>query len=533
MHTSTKTAGPLSHTLKRDLPAGMVVFLVAVPLCLGIAMASGAPPLAGLIAGIVGGLVVTSVSGSALSVSGPAAGLVVVVVAAIGNIGFDGLLMATVLAGVMQLIFGYLKLGRIGAFVPSSVIKGMLAGIGLILVINQLPLLAGMEKSAVDQSLSTAIAEQFSSRALLLGLVALVILVLWERRFIKRSPVGKIPGPLLAVVAAVALDKLLPESMLAGLSDIQRISLPIDELGWAGMLQFADQLQAPGFETLLKPGVYTAAITIALIASLESLLSLEAVDKIDPLERHSPPHRELKAQGVGNLVSGLVGGLPITAVIVRSSANVQAGGQTRLSSLVHGALLLASVALCAPLLEVIPLACLAAVLVQTGYKLASPQLFIEQYRHGAKRIVPFVVTLVGVMALDLIQGVLLGIVAALYFLVHTNYRRALSVTQQGNHLLIRFRTDITFLNRDELRSRLDQAASGDVIIIDGRHAHHIDPDIQDDIMAFCHNAPSRGIQVELQNVKGTSATYGPSIGVVAQSHGASPKEDGMSAVAGS
>lgn len=506
MHSHSKLPVHPLKNLKYDFPAGVVVFLVAIPLCLGIAMASGAPPLSGLISGIVGGLLVTLFSGSALSVSGPAAGLVVVVVAAIEGIGFDGLLMATVLAGCMQILFGYLKLGRIGAFVPTSVIKGMLAAIGLILVLNQLPMLVGIGSNE-DVSSFSLFADQFSARALILALLALAILLIWERPVIKHSAIGKVPAPLLAVMAAVVVDRLLPGSIVPSLLADQRIGLPLDKLGIGGVGEFVAQLKMPDLSTLLEPKVYGVAITIALIASLESLLSLEAVDKIDPLERHSPPHRELKAQGVGNLVSGLVGGLPITAVIVRSSANVQAGGRTRTASFVHGLLLLVSVALLAPLLEVIPLACLAAILIQTGYKLAKPELFVEQYRKGLNRLIPFLVTLAGVVMMDLIKGVILGVFVGLCFMVIANYRHAVSFTKKDRNVLLRFRSDITFLNREEVRSCLDDIKPGDYVIIDGSQAKHIDPDIHDDIVAFTLNAPERAISIELDRVGNLTATY--------------------------
>lgn len=495
------------RNLKYDLPAGIVVFLVAIPLCLGIAMASGAPPLSGLLAGIVGGLVVTLVSGSALSVSGPAAGLVVIVIAAIESLGFDGLLMATVIAGILQIIFGYLRLGRIGAFVPSSVIKGMLAAIGLILIVNQLPLMAGIAQDAEVGLFDTALFEQGSGLALTIALVSLAILLLWERPSIKGSVLGRLPAPLVAVVVAVLIDRLMPASLMAPLGDAHRIGLPIDAMGFAGASEFLGQLQMPALDRLLDPEVYMVAVTLALIASLESLLSLEAVDKIDPQRRHSPPHRELKAQGVGNLLSGLIGGLPVTAVIVRSSANVQAGGRTRMASLVHGLLLLASVALLAPMLELMPLACLAAILVHTGYKLAKPEMLVEQYRKGFNRVVPFVATVVGVMAMDLLKGVLVGILCGLFFMIRANYRRAVSFTQEGHHALLRFRTDISFLNREEVRSRLERVAAGTYLIIDARQANHVDPDIREDIEAFARNAPARGISVELRDVGGLSATF--------------------------
>ncbi|WP_207950630.1 SulP family inorganic anion transporter [Marinobacter sp. JSM 1782161] len=499
---------PVLRNLKHDVPAGIAVFLVAIPLCLGIALASGAPPLSGLLAGIIGGLVVSLVSGSALSVSGPAAGLVVVVLSAIEAIGFAGLLMATALSGLLQMLFGFLRLGRIGAFVPSSVIKGMLAAIGLILVINQLPMLAGLaDWPALEDWGSRALSAQFSGLALLIALVSFAVLLLWDRPVIKRSVLGNLPGPLVVVIVAVLLDRLVPSAWLSPLTGAHRIELPIDAMGVAGIGEFLAQLHLPSLTSLADPQVYVFALTLALVASLETLLSLEAVDKIDPLKRHSPPHRELKAQGLGNLLSGLVGGLPITAVIVRSSANVQAGGRSRTSSFVHGALLLVTVACLAPVLEQMPLACLAAILIHTGFKLASPRLWVEQYRKGLNRLVPFAATLTSVVVIDLLKGVLVGMFCGLCFMIRANFRRAVSFRQEGQRAWMRFLTDVSFLNREEVRSKLENLKPGTHLVIDGQLAAHVDPDIRDDIEAYARNAPDHGISVQVRDLRGFSGHF--------------------------
>ncbi|WP_438765523.1 SulP family inorganic anion transporter [Kushneria sp. TE3] len=491
-------------TLSQDLPAGIVVFLVAIPLCLGISLASGAPPLSGLIAGIVGGIVVSLFSGSSLSVSGPAAGLTVIVLGAVEQIGLSGLFVATVLAGVLQLVFGFLRLGRIGAFVPSAVIKGMLAAIGLILILNQIPLALGLSQDS-DVSLLNigALMAGLSPVALAIAAVSLVILISWEQPFMP-AVIKRFPAPLVAVLVAIAMDRLalsmgLPGALEAG----QRISLP----GLGGPGDFIEQLQLPVVADLLKPQVYMTAVTLALVASLETLLSLEAVDKIDPLKRHSPPHRELKAQGIGNIVSGMVGGLPITAVIVRSSANVQAGGRTRLASFVHGILLLCSVAFVAGALEFIPLACLAAVLVHTGYKLARPATILAHYHQGWQRFVPFAVTVVAIMVTNLLEGVIIGFLCGLYFLVRANYHSAVSFTRHEHYALLRFHTDISFLNRDKVRYYLDDIVDGSHLIIDAREAGFIDPDIQEDIDNFVYSSHERDIVVELKQVNGMTASY--------------------------
>ncbi|SPJ32299.1 SulP family inorganic anion transporter [Kushneria phyllosphaerae] len=491
-------------TLPQDLPAGVVVFLVAIPLCLGISLASGAPPLSGLIAGIIGGLVVSMFSGSSLSVSGPAAGLTVIVLSAVEQLGLSGLFMATVLAGALQLIFGFLRLGKIGAFVPSAVIKGMLAAIGLILILNQIPLALGLSQDSEVSLLNVgALLANLSPVALAIAVVTLGILVSWEKPFMP-AVIKRFPAALVAVLVAIGMDRLalamgLPGALEAG----QRISLP----GLGGPVDFIGQLQLPVVADLLKPQVYMTAVTLALVASLETLLSLEAVDKIDPLKRHSPPHRELKAQGIGNMVSGMVGGLPITAVIVRSSANVQAGGRTRLASFVHGLLLLCSVAFVAGALEFIPLACLAAVLVHTGYKLARPATILAHYHQGWQRFVPFAVTVVAIMVTNLLEGVIIGFLCGLYFLVRANYHSSVSFTHHDRYALLRFHTDVSFLNRDKVRYYLDEITDGSHLIIDAREAGFIDPDIQEDIDNFVYSSHERDIVVELKQVNGLTASY--------------------------
>ncbi|RKR07265.1 MFS superfamily sulfate permease-like transporter [Kushneria sinocarnis] len=502
--------GPFSlEHFNRDLPAGIVVFLVAIPLCLGIALASGAPPLSGLIAGIVGGLVVSCLSGSALSVSGPAAGLTVVVLAAIDSLGLGGLLMAGVLAGALQLLFGMLGLGRVGAYVPSAVIRGMLAAIGLILILNQIPLALGFGQGKAPSLLAVGeLLGGLSPTALLIALVSLAILVGWERGLVPAT-LRRIPAPLVAVLSAIVIDRLAGGlGALPALESAQRVSLP----GLEGPVDFLAQLRLPDFASLANPQLYITAVTIALLASLETLLSLEAVDRIDPLGRQSPPHRELKAQGVGNMVSSLLGGLPMTAVIVRSSANVNAGGRTRLSSFIHGILLLASVAFLASWLELIPLACLAAILLHTGYKLARPVMLVTLYREGWSRFIPFVVTVGAVMLTNLLQGVIIGILCGLWFLVQANYRSAMAFTRHGRHCLLRLRTDVSFLNRQELRGYLEQVPDDAQLIIDGREAGFIDTDLYEDIEHFVQGAGARGIRVELIAVNGLSATYYPGVG---------------------
>ncbi|RJS91637.1 SulP family inorganic anion transporter [Salinisphaera sp. Q1T1-3] len=503
--TSTASAGPARY-LARDIRSGIVVFFVAIPLCLGIAIASGAPPLSGLIAGMVGGLVVAWASGSQLSVSGPAAGLTAIVLGVIESYGYGGLLLATALAGVFQIALGLLRMGVIGAFVPSGVIKGMLAGIGLILIGTQIPLALG-HGASTEAGLTTpdALLAGVSPLAVAITLVCLAILVLFETPWVKNRPsLSVLPAPLIAVLVGVAMSlgaRVFDIGMT--LSPAQHVQLP----GLTGPQAFFDALQLPSFGHLTTPGIYIAAATIALVASLETLLSVEAVDEMDPLGRTSDTHRELKAQGLGNLVSGLIGGLPMTAVIVRSSANVQAGGRTRLASFIHGILLLVSVAFLAFALETIPLAALAAILLFTGYKLARPALIAAQYRAGWRRFLPFAATIVAILATDLLIGVLTGIAVALYFLVRAHHGGAMQSTHHGDHVLLRLNSEVSFLNRQDLRDRLARVAPGGHLIIDGSANRFMDPDIQEDIDHFISGAPGRGITVELRGLARHTATY--------------------------
>lgn len=503
----TESSSPIdTRYIGRDIRSGIVVFFVAIPLCLGIAIASGAPPLSGLIAGMVGGLVVAWASGSQLSVSGPAAGLTAIVLGVIEVYGFGGLLMATVLAGLIQIALGIARMGIIGAFVPSGVIKGMLAGIGLILIGTQIPLALG-HVADTDAGLTSPglLAQGVSPLALIITGVCLAILIFFETPLAKRYPrLAVLPPPLIAVLVGVgiSLAARTGDSALA-LGAAQHVQLP----GLDGPAAFLAALQLPEFGHLTTPGIYLAGLTIALVASLETLLSVEAVDELDPLGRKSPTHRELKAQGLGNLVSGFIGGLPMTAVIVRSSANVQAGGRTRLASFVHGVLLLVSVVFLAYALETIPLAALAAILLFTGYKLARPALIAAQYRAGWQRFIPFATTIIMILATDLLIGVLSGMAVALYFLVRAHYSGAMSLTVNGRHALLRLNSEVSFLNRQDLRNRLAEVPENGHLIIDASANRFMDPDIREDIDHFVAGASERGIAVEVRGMDRHTATY--------------------------
>ncbi|MCC8397114.1 SulP family inorganic anion transporter [Paraburkholderia sp. MMS20-SJTR3] len=491
-------------TLQRDLLAGTVVFLVALPLCLGIAHASGVDPFAGLVSGIIGGLVVAALSGSRLSVSGPAAGLVVIVVDGIARLGsFSAFLLAVLLSGALQFGFGMLKAGRLAGYVPSPVIKGMLAAIGVLLIVKQFPAALGLGDADAVAHSAAAVAVPFGSIsliAILIALLSLAILAGWETRALRRFVLVRlIPSPLAVVLlgigATLALKLVAPSFALPaeGL-----VALP--SLGSLAALQSALEFAdfGPRFAQLANPDIWRVAITLAIVASLETLLSLEAVQQIDPERRHAPPDRELKAQGVGNLIAGVLGGLPITSVIVRSSANVYAGGKSRLSAIVHGVLLLVSVFALTEVINLIPLACLAAILIFTGFKLAKPSLFIAVARQGFAPFAPFIVTLVGVLATDLLIGIALGILCSVLLALYANLRGPIVLAQHGDHYLLSFRKDVSFLGKVSFKRYLQQIPDGATVIVDATRADFVDHDVRELLDDFVDAAPRRGIAVEVR-----------------------------------
>lgn len=501
--------------LDRDIPAGIVVFLVALPLCLGIAVASGASPFSGVIAGVVGGLIVAVGSGSQLSVSGPAAGLTVIVASGIEKIGVDGILLAIALAGLAQIGMGFLRAGIIGAYFPSAVIKGMLAAIGLILIMKQLPHAVGYDADAesdlsfLEDDSHTPLSmlldslNSFSIGATLVSLVSIGIILLWDRPSIRENRyLSILPGPLVAVIFGVAFNSVAV--ILFPSLEIQQqhlVSLP--EI--FGPLDFARQLHFPDFSRLTNLETWIVAATIALVASLETLLSLEAVDKLDPLKRVAPTNQELIAQGFGNFVSGMSGGLPITAVIVRSSANIDAGARTKVACIVHGLLLLLCVMFFSGVLNRIPLACLAAVLLLTGYKLAKPGLIISQYEKGFQQFVPFVVTIAAILLTDLLKGMAIGMAVGLFFVLRANYHAAFTLTTSGKNYLLRLQKDVSFLNKAPLRQYLATIEPGGSLVIDGSRATFIDHDILEAIDDFIKAAGDADITVELKNFRGVPA----------------------------
>ncbi|NVO86014.1 SulP family inorganic anion transporter [Hymenobacter terrestris] len=504
-------------SLGQDLPAGLVVFLVALPLCLGISLASGAPLLSGVIAGIVGGIVVSWLSGSALSVSGPAAGLTAIIVAAIATLGsFEAVLAATVLAGILQIVLGIARAGIIGLYFPTSVIRGMLAAIGLILILKQIPHFLGVDADYfADFSFSQAdgrntfteignAIENLRPGSALVGLICLIILLVWDKVISKRLKAARlVPGALVVVVAAVALNeafRALAPDLLIKSEHLVRLP-PINSLQDAAGL-----ITTPDWAAFTRPETYTVAFTIAIVASLETLLSVEAVDKLDPLKRTTPTNREMMAQGVGNMVSGLLGGLPMTAVIVRSSANVNSGGRTRMSAFFHGVLLLVSLLFLAPLLNRIPLSALAAILLIIGYKLTNPSLYRTQWKLGWQQFLPFIVTITAIMFTDLLKGVVLGLVVGVFYILKANYDSAYYLskpTEEGadnGPIVLRLSAQLSFLNKASIIKVLEELPLNSSVIIDGSSSVFIDYDVLEAIENFRQGAPDRGIQVELRDI---------------------------------
>lgn len=492
-----------------DLPASIVVVLVALPLCLGIALGSGAPLFSGIIAGIVGGIVIGALSGSQLSVSGPAAGLTVIVATAILKLQvYEAFLLAVVIAGIIQLLFGFFRAGVIGDYVPNCVIKGMLAAIGFILILKQFPHLIGYDADFVgDETFSQADQKNTFSEmlqaikyitpsAIIIGAVSFLILITWERKFIKKHKIlHLIPGPLVVVLAGILINGYFIANQPAyALETKQLVSLPVA----SDISSFFSFFTFPDIKFLNNPDVWVTAVTLAIVASLETLLGIEAVDKLDPLKRVTPSNRELKAQGIGNIISGLIGGLPLTSVVVRSSANVSAGAKTKVSTIMHGVLLLLCVMFIPALLNKIPLSALAAVLIFTGYKLAKVSLFKEFFQKGWDQFVPFVVTIAAILVTDLLVGIIVGIIVGLFFMVRSNFRSSVFVVNDQNRFLIRFRKDVSFLNKPIVKKKLEDVPRNAYVLIDATRADFIDKDVIEEVNNFLCHAHIKNIKVEIK-----------------------------------
>jgi len=515
MNSSKKHKELSFDHIKSDLPAGLVVFLVALPLCLGIALASGAPLFSGIISGIIGGTVVAFASGSPLSVSGPAAGLTVIVLNAIQQLGsYEVFLLAVVLAGLIQIALGYLKAGIIGHYFPSSVIKGMLAAIGLILILKQIPHALGYDKDAegdfnfIQMDGENSFSEIVNSinflhpGAVIIASISLFLLIMWDKPFLKKYAFFKfVPGALVVVVLGLVLNQVfISMNSPFALSGDKLVMLPVA----SSASEFVNQFTLPDFSAFSNYQVYVVAITIAIVASLESLLSVEATDKLDPYKRNTPTNRELKAQGLGNSISGLIGGLPLTAVIVRSSANINSGGKTKMSAIIHGIFLLLSVIALASVLNKIPLACLAAVLLVVGYKLAKVSLFKSMFRLGWDQFLPFVITIIAILFSDLLKGIGVGMAVSIFFILRNNYKSAYYFQKEkhadGESIVIQLAEDVTFINKGSIALTLGHLPENSSVIIDGSKSNSIDIDVLELIHNFKETAELKNIQLELKNI---------------------------------
>jgi carbonic anhydrase len=498
----------------RDLMSGVVVFVVALPLCLGIALACGAPLISGVVAGVVAGIVVGWFSGARVTISGPAAGLVAVVAAEIEAIGsFEGLLLAVCIAGLIQIGFGFAQAGFIKMFVPTSVVRGLLSAIGVILILKQLPHLLGRdtdpegEMSFFQPDRETTFSELlemlsvFHPGAIAIGVASLALIFIWGRWSVARA--SGIPAPLM--VAVFGIFAALGLEQIGGIWTIEashRVQVPVAQ----NLAEFLSFLHTPDFSQIGNPAVHAAALAIALVASLQALMTTEAVDRLDRFRRTTPANRELIAQGIGNCVSGLVGGLPMTCEIVRSSVNIDAGARTKLSAIIHGILLAASVLVFPRIINLIPLSCLAAILIATGQKLASPRVIGEMWRAGRYQFIPYAVTLVAIVLSDPLVGILIGLVVSICFILWSNLRRPMKIIREhhlaGDVTRIELANQVSFLNRAALRKTLDALPRDKQVLIDAHDSVYIDPDILEMIREYRDTiGPSRGVKVSTRGFR--------------------------------
>ena len=495
---------------KYDIPSSLVVFLVALPLCLGIALASGAPLFSGLIAGIVGGLIVAPLSGSPLGVSGPAAGLAVIVLVAIEELGsFPVFLAAVVVAGIFQIVLSILKAGVIGYYFPSSVIKGMLSGIGIIIFLKQIPHAIGYDADPegdfafIQQDGHNTISElswmldSINPAAVIIAALGLIILIVWEQKWMKKLSFTKIiQGPLVTVILGIILAMTFNQMEGWQLSGDHMVAIPVTE----GFMGFVGQFSLPELSAFTNPAIYTIGITMGVVASLETLLCVEATDKLDPFKRVTPTNKELFAQGLGNVVSGFIGGLPITQVIVRSSANIQSGGRTKTSAFLHGSMLLLSAFSIPKLLNMIPLSALAAILLVIGYKLAKPSMYRDMWKLGRSEFIPFVVTVTGIVFTDLLSGIALGLAVAIFFILWDNfklpYKFNIENYKSGAPIRIEFSESVSFLNKASIQHTLNTIPDNSQVILDATNTHRMHPDVTEIIEEFQINAQMREIKVD-------------------------------------
>ena len=505
----------LFANLKSDIPAGLVVFLVALPLCLGIALASGAPPLSGIIAGVVGGIVVGLFSNSHLSVSGPAAGLTAIVLTAITDLGaFNIFLTAGLIAGLIQLILGFVKAGSISNYFPTNVIEGMLAGIGVIIILKQIPYAVGYNadfegsESFIQQDGGTTFSSLFGVLdhihlgAVIITAISLTILLLWDKvPFLQKLKL--VPGALVAVIVAIVLNEVFTSSGSSLAIDAEHlVALPVPE----SLAEFKEIILLPDFSAFLNYKVWIVGATIAVVASIETLLCIEAADRMDEQKRLTNTNVELKAQGIGNIISSFLGGLPLTSVVVRTSTNNSAGAKSKMAAIVHGVFLLVSVLAIPFLLNKIPFATLAAVLFVVGYKLAKPSKIMHFWQKGKYQFIPFIATLVGVVFMDLLKGVALGIVISIIFIIRGNMQRAYRFRKEnyaeGNVIRIDLAQEVSFLNKAAIKSTLNAIPENARVVINAQDTVYIAHDVLDLIHEFATiRAVEENIKVKLKGFK--------------------------------
>ena len=509
---SNKTS--IFNNFKTDLSASVVVFLVAVPLCLGIALASGAPLMSGIIAGIIGGIVVGLISGSSVGVSGPAAGLAVIVFSAIQELEtFPIFLAAVVISGIIQILLGIGKAGIIGYYFPSSVIKGMLSAIGIIIFLKQIPHAVGYDADPEGDlefiqpdgentfSELVTMMDYIQQGALVIFIISMAILILWEQPFMKRIKFFQIvQGPLVVVTAGIIINQLFSGSDLY-IDETHMVNLPVA----GSFTEFVNQFTFFDPSAMLRQDVLIIGATIAVVGSLETLLCVEATDKLDPAKRITPTNRELIAQGSGNILSGMIGGLPITQVIVRSSANIQSGGKSKLSAIMHGFLLLISVIMIPHVLNLIPLSSLAAILILVGYKLARPSLFKQMFAAGKAEFIPFMVTILGIIFTDLLIGILMGLSIGIFQVLYHNFKKPYNVTTINENgktkLKLELSENLTFLNKASIIETVSHLPNDTEIMIDATRSHFIHPDIMEILEDFKQNAEYRNIKLEFMGLE--------------------------------
>lgn len=505
--------------LSQNFASGLVVFLVALPLCLGIALASGAPPLSGVIAGIIGGIVVGSISNSNISVSGPAAGLTAIVLTAITDLGaFELFLCAGLIAGILQLVLGFIRAGSISNYFPNNVIEGMLAGIGIIIILKQIPHALGFDsdnmssetlfENGINFNYFNEVFGAIHPGAVIVTIVSVVILLTWENVPALRR-IKMLPGALVAVIVGILLNQFFVStgSFLA-ISSEHLVTLPVPQ----SAEDFKNLITMPNFEGFLNTKVWIVGATIAIVASIETLLCIEASDRLDTRRRITDTNLELKAQGIGNLFSSLIGGLPMTSVVVRSSANANAGATSKTSAIIHGVLLLVCVLSIPFILNLIPLATLAAVLILVGYKLAKPATFKHFWHNGKYQFIPFVATVLAVVFTDLLKGVGIGLAISIFYILQGNMKRAYYLSREklndADELIIKLAEEVSFLNKAAIKKTLKNIKSGSKVIIDARTTSYITTDVLEMIQDFANvRAKEEDIQVELLGFRTSYRDY--------------------------